>query len=196
MRRHLHIAVLVLLASLSGCSTITVTTDYALEQNFGNYRGYQWHPDGTQKSKALDQMGGDIFDARIRRIINQTLAEKGLTESDEADFYVNYSVVTDDRVSINTYNTYGGYGPGWGYYGYGYGGYGAWGAGSTHTSVSYYTQGMVIIDIIDAGSNKLVWRSTADSRLDQKTTPEKKEQDLRKSVSKMFENFPPHRPEK
>lgn len=178
----------------SGCSTITVTTDYALEQSFANYHSYAWHPDGVQNSHALDVMGGDIFDTRVRRIINETLAEKGMVTSDTPDFYVNYSVVTDDRVSINSYNTYGGYGPGWGYYGYGWGPYGAWGVGSTHTSVNYYTQGMVVIDVVDASTNKLVWRSTADSRVDQKNSPEKKEQDLRKSVTKMFANFPPRAP--
>lgn len=182
--------------TLAACSTITVTTDYALEQNFGSFHSYAWHPDGVRNTRSLDLMGGDIFDTRIRRIINETLAQKGMIKSDTPDFYVNYSVVTEDRVSINSYNTYGGYGPGWGYYGYGWGPYGAWGVGSTHTSVSYYTQGQVVIDIIDAASNKLVWRSTADSRLDEKGSPEKKTEDLRKAVDKMFANFPPQAPAK
>lgn len=194
MRLPLYVALFFLTLSLAGCATITVTTDYALEQNFSGYRSYAWHPDGIEKTPSLDAMGGDIFDTRIRRIIEQTLADKGMVKSDRPDFYVNYSVVTEDRVSINSYNSYGGYGPGWGYYGYHP--YGAWGAGSSHTSVSYYTQGMIIVDLVDAQSNKLVWRSTADSRLDQKSGPEKKEQDLSKSLAKMFANFPPSPPAK
>jgi hypothetical protein len=175
-----------------GCSTINITTDYALEQDFDGYRSYQWHPDGTAKSASLEAMGGDIFDTRVRRLLEQTLADKGLVQSATADFYLNYSVVTEDRVSINTYNTYGGYGPGWGYYGYG--GFGPWGVGSTQTSVHYYTQGTVIIDVVDAASNKLVWRSSADSRVDNNSTPEQKERNLRKAFAKMFEKFPPPPP--
>lgn len=192
--KYLRLILLPVFASLVACSTINVTTDYALEQNFDGYSSYQWHPDGIKKTASLDVMGGDIFDTRVRRLIEQTIAEKGIVKSDSPSFYVNYSVVTEDRVSINTYNTYGGYGPGWGYYGYG--GYGGWGAGSTQTSVSYYTQGQIVVDIVDAASNKLVWRSTADSRVEKNSTPEQKEQDLRKSFAKMFEHFPPLRPKK
>ena len=117
---------------LGGCSTINVSSDYALEQDFSQYRSYQWHPDGVSKNAALDVMGGDIFASRIKRVINETLAAKGLYQDDNPDFYVNYSVITEDRVSINTYNTYGGYGPGWGYYGWGYG---PWGVGTMFSSV-------------------------------------------------------------
>ncbi len=177
--------------AVTGCSTIDVSADYALEQDFSQYRSYQWHPDGVMENAALDAMGGDIFAARIKRVINETLAARGLYQDDNPDFYVNYSVITEDRVSINTYNTYGGYGPGWDYYGWGYYGYGPWGVGSTQTSVSYYTQGNIVVDIVDASSNKLVWRGTLDSRLDQSSSPAQKEQDLRKALGKMFENFPP-----
>ena len=173
---------------LGGCSTINVSSDYALEQDFSQYRSYQWHPDGVSKNAALDVMGGDIFASRIKRVINETLAAKGLYQDDNPDFYVNYSVITEDRVSINTYNTYGGYGPGWGYYGWGYG---SWGVGTTQTSVSYYTQGNIVVDVVDALSNKLVWRGTLDSRLEESSSPAEKEQDLRKALTKMFENFPP-----
>lgn len=135
-------------------------------------------------------MGGDIYDNRVRRVIDSSLSERGMVRADSADFYVNYDVVTEDRASINSYNTYGGYGPGWGYYPYPYGGLGMDG---THTSVYYYTQGTLIIDIIDASSGKLVWRSTAASAVERQSTPEKKEQTLRKTVEKMFEPFPPAR---
>lgn len=193
--KNLQLLILLTVLAVAGCSTINVSTDYALEQNFSQYRTYQWHPDGVKKNAALDAMGGDIFATRIKRVTEETLAGKGIWQDPDPDFYVNYSVITEDRVSINTYNTYGGYGPGWGYHGYGYGyGYGPWGVGGSQTSVSYYTQGAVIIDIVDATSNQLVWRGTADSILDQSSSPIQKEQELRQAVAKMFENFPPPAP--
>ncbi len=178
-----------MVVTLTGCSTINVSTDYALEQNFSQYHSYQWHPDGVKKNAALDAMGGDIFSARIKRVTEETLAARGMHQGPDPDFYVNYSVITEERVSINTYNTYGGYGPGWGYYGYG-----AWGVGGSQTSVSYYTEGAIVIDIVDAASNQLVWRGTADSILDPSLSPTKKEQELRQALTKMFENFPPSDP--
>ena len=174
---------------LTACATVNVNTDYALEQDFSGYRHYAWHPDGVQKTTSLDTMGGDIFDNRVRLAIEHALSQRGMVKAEAADFYVNYSVVTESRMSVNTYNTYGGYGPGWGY-----APYGGWGHGSTHTSVYYYTQGTLIIDVIDATTNKLAWRSTADGRVDQSSTPEKKEQALRKTITKMLEKFPPIQP--
>lgn len=181
-------ALMWMVVAFTGCTTIDVSTDYALEQDFSQYRVYQWHPDGITQNAALDAMGGDIFAARIKRVTEETLAARGMRQGPDPDFYVNYSVITEERVSINTYNTYGGYGPGWGYYGYGYG---AWGVGGSQTLVNYYTEGAIVIDVVDAASNQLVWRGTADSVLDPSLSPIKKEQELRQALSKMFENFPP-----
>lgn len=179
---------------LAACSTVTINTDFALEQDFSGYHTYAWHPDGVQSSAALDVMGGDIYDTRLRRAVEDTLTTKGMRAEQPADFYVNYTVVTEERVSINTYNTYGGFGPGWGYTAYGPYCCGPWGIGSTQANVYYYTQGTLIIDIVDARSNKLVWRGTADSRLPQSGTPEKRTQELRATIAKMFERFPPPTP--
>jgi len=177
--------------SLTACSSIEVSSDYALEHDFSNYHTYAWHPGEESAPGDLDRLGGDIFDKRVRKVINETLRARGLRLHDNADCYVNYSVVTNDRVSINTYQTYGGYGPGWGYYGYGpyYGG-----LGGTQTSVYYYTQGTLIIDIIDRDTNQLVWRSTAQGPVETQTTPEKREQYLRKIIGRMLESFPPPAP--
>ncbi|MEH6552137.1 MAG: DUF4136 domain-containing protein [Pseudomonadales bacterium] len=170
-----------------GCSGLTVNTDYAQEQDFSSYQSWQWHPDGPPQTADLNRMGSDIFDTRVKRLIDQDLAGKGLTTSDKPDFYVNYAVITDDRVSINTYNSYGGYGGGWG----GYYGRGAYGGGTSHTSVNYYEEGTLIIDIIDARSNLLVWRGSAQGRLDKKTTPEKNETNTQEAILKILADFPP-----
>lgn len=180
---------LLLAITLSACSGVKINTDYAVEQDFSQYKRFAWHPDGVQPSKSLDTMGGDIYDSRVRRFVSQALAERGFEQSSQPDFYINYGVVTEDRVSIRSYNTYGGYGPGW--YGYGYYGPYYGGVGSTQTTVSYYTQGMLILDVIDARNNQLVWRSTADSRVDNSSTPQKKEENMRKIIDGMLAKFPP-----
>lgn len=179
---------LVALGSLPACTSIEVSTDYALEHDFSTYQHYAWHPDGVRDSEDLDLLGGDIFDQRLRRTIERSLKARGLRKHPPPDFYINYNVVTRDRVSINTYHSYGGYGPGWGYYGYGpyYGG-----LGGTQTSVYYYTQGTLVVDIVDARSNQLVWRAVAEGPVEDQATPEKREQHLHAVVEKMFAAFPP-----
>ena len=53
---------------------------------------------------------------------------------------------------------------GYGYHGswpYGYGHYGMWaGAPSTYVDVSAYTQGTLILDVVDTHTKKLVFRGT------------------------------------
>ena len=183
---------LVLLATavtllLTGCSSVNLQTDYALDKDFGHYQRYAWHPRESEPSAALDTFGGDIFDKRVRKIIAETLNERKLTEAstDTADFLINYTVITEERVSVNTYNSYGGYGPGWGHHRHG------WGHNAVETSVYYYTQGTLIIDVVDAKTNKLTWRSTADGRVDQSATPQKREENLRKTITRMLKDFPP-----
>jgi hypothetical protein len=178
-------------ACLAGCSSVTVNTDFALDQDFSQFHRYAWHPDGVKKSASLDALGGDIFDNRVRRAVEDILASKGMSRGEPADFYINYSVVTEDRMSVQTYDTYAGYGPGWGYPRWGYGPYYYPYGGGTQTSVYYYKQGTLIIDVVDAKTNKLAWRSTAEGPVDLEGTPEQREQGLRKAIGKMFERFPP-----
>lgn len=181
-------------AWLAGCSSVTVNTDFALDQDFSHYRTYAWHPDGIAKSDALDALGGDIFDRRLRKAMEDALAGKGMHKGEPADFYINYTVITEDRMAVQTYDTYGGFGPGWGYHRWGGPYYYPYGSPALETSVYYYKQGTLIIDVVDAATNKLAWRSTAEGPVEMQGTPEQREQKLRQVVGKMFEQFPPGTP--
>ncbi|MEH6552338.1 MAG: DUF4136 domain-containing protein [Pseudomonadales bacterium] len=170
------------LALVAGCSGLKVSTDYAQEQDFSRYTQWQWHPEGASKTGSQDRMGNDIFDARVKRLVSQNLADKGLNKGDKPDFYVNYATITDSRVSISTYNSYGGYGAGWG----GYYGRGAYGGGTSHTSVNYYDEGTLIIDIIDARTNLLVWRGSGQARLAKQSNAEKNEIKTEETIQKIL----------
>ena len=73
---------------------------------------------------------------------------------------------------------------GYGGYGYPYGGYGY----GSHGVVTTYTEGTLVIDIIDAGTNELVWRGSAVSPMSDETYDAK---DINKAVEKILEEFPP-----
>jgi hypothetical protein len=68
-------------------------------------------------------------------------------------------VFLTDNISVQEYTDWGyGYGGGWPY-GYGY--YGMWaGAPSTYVDVSTYTEGTMILDVVDTHTKKLVFRGT------------------------------------
>lgn len=174
---------------LAACSNFTVDSDYTPDTDFESFKTYRWYSEELRDPAALEYLGGDIFDRRVRDSINAELSAKGfaLKSEGEVDFKVNYGVLTEDRQDIRTYNTYGGYAPGWGYGGaYGYGG-----LGTTSTQVINYKQGQLIIDIIDPQQEVLVWRGSAEGRIPKNESPDKREKGTRELIAKILSNFPP-----
>lgn len=183
------IPILASILVLHACSSFTVDSDYTPDTDFAAFKTYRWYSAELRDPAALEFLGGDIFDRRVRTAINAELQAKGyvLQQEGEVDFKINYGVLTEDRQDIRTYNTYGGYAPGWGYGG----GYGYGGLGTTSTQVINYKQGQLIIDIIDPTQEVLVWRGTAEGRIPKNESAEKREEGTRELVAKILSNFPP-----
>ncbi|ROR94861.1 uncharacterized protein DUF4136 [Sinobacterium caligoides] len=178
-----------LILAVTACSSYSVNSDYTEDYDFSQVKSFKWHQQPTDQA-SLNYLGGDIFDHRIRDYVTKSLILKGLSNSNSnPDIFVSYGVLTEDRTDINTYNTYSGYAPNWryGYYGNNYG----IATGSTQTTVSNYKQGTLMIDFIDPKSNQLIWRGTADGRLDKDASPEERREALREVVDKILAQFPP-----
>ena len=71
-------------------------------------------------------------------------------------------------------------------YGYRYGPRGRW--YGTNVQVHHYKEGTLIIDFVDPDEKLLVWRSTAVGSMKYFT---KGEHEIRSSVERMLEKFPP-----
>ncbi|MEH6552337.1 MAG: DUF4136 domain-containing protein [Pseudomonadales bacterium] len=182
---------------LAACSSVNINEDYDENIDFNKLKTFTWHSKDNADPAIVNYLGGDIFVQRLAQTVRESLTAKGFTFVESgADFLVNYDVMTEARQDIRTYNTYGGYAPGWGYGGggYGYGGYGG-GMGSSQTSVTNYTQGTLVLDVINPTTNKLMWRGAADGRLPKKSDASKRDEDMKEVVDSIFENFPPQ-PEK
>ncbi len=80
------------------------------------------------------------------------------------------------------YNGFGG-GRRWG----GFGGF-----GDATTTVETYKVGTLVVDLFDAKTEKLIWRSSSSDTLSD--NPDKNTKNLGKGVTKMFKNFPPNAP--
>jgi hypothetical protein len=183
---------------LSACSSVDISSDYDSSANFDKLKTYQWHAPNEYNRASKNYLNNDILDQRIRENVNRELQAKGfqLKESGDVDFYVNYTVSTDDRVDVNTYNTYGGYAPGfrYGYYGagpYRYGGVGVVVAPQTETQVNYYTQGTFLLDIVEADNKKLVWRGSAEGKLKERASQNEREEAAKEIIADVLANFPP-----
>jgi hypothetical protein len=117
--------------------------------------------------------------------VNQELQTRGYRLVDEnPDFKVGWHGAIDQKLDVGTMDSY--YGYGWGSW---YSPY--YGGGAPHTYVREYEEGTLILDVVDAASNKLVWRGTAQAELSSNSSAEKRQERLNEAVSKILEDFPP-----
>ncbi len=176
------LAVLCAMSVLTACSSVTVTTDYDHSVSFSKYKSYTLAP------PAQGQMLSPTSETALRDALRTQLATRGISEatSGHGDLAVVRHVFLKDKVSVQQFANWGyGYGGGWPYR---YGSYGMWaGAPLTHTSVSQYTEGTMVLDFVDTSTSKLVFRSTGTAIVGK---PEGNARSIQKAVEKTVANFP------
>ena len=82
---------------------------------------------------------------------------------------------------------------------FGYGGYAGWGGwgggyGTSTVNVREVPVGTLIVDLVDAGRNELVWRAVDSGFVS--NNPDKNVKYVQKSVIKMFKKYPRPAPAK
>jgi len=168
------IPVLLLVAVVSSCSTVRVTSDYDTNATFGSYSTFAYFKPGIDKAEI-----SDLDKKRILRAIDDELTAKGLQKSDNPDLFISFFTKSKERVDV--YQSHYGWGGYWGW-GWGY----PWG----YNSVSKTTEGTLYIDIIDAKRNELIWQGVGTAPLI-KGNVDKKEERIRLIVQEILKKFPP-----
>lgn len=179
MRRHDTLALALALALLPAIAEAQKTTyDFDKTASFATYRTYAMK-DGTAT-------GNPLIDQRLTTNIESQLAAKGFIKSDtDPDVVVVYHIAFDEEKDISSYSSGGGYGP----YGYGWGG--GWGMTTTDVRVREILVGTLAVDIIDARKKQVAWRGLGTKEIDTGAKPEKRDENIRKAVEKIFKNYPP-----
>lgn len=164
--------VVVLLFSTAAIASVNVDFDESV--NFAKYKTYAWRA-GTPSKDPLMQK-------RIQTAVEDELNGKGLSRVEsKPDLYVvtHASSKTEKQIDVNNL----------GYAGYGWGGWDRWGRGPTSVNVYEIPTGTLMVDLLDAQSNELVWRGVATKTLSE--NPQKVAKLINKVVAKMFKKFPP-----
>lgn len=176
---------------LTACSSMNTSWDYNPDTNFSQFKTFAWTTADNDGSKYhLD----GLMDERVRHAVDNAMQAKGLkmVAKDKADILVNYLTKVNTKVDVNTFTNYYGYNPYYSYYNPGWGWGAPWGTiPVTETQVREYNVGTLIIDIIDAKTNKLVWRGALGDIIKDKKTPEQRVEFINKAVNEILANFPP-----
>jgi hypothetical protein len=168
------------LALLAGCATgpqIYTNSDPA--GNFAAYRTYNFaEPLGTDRPQY-----SSLLTQYLKTAVSRELGARGYQMSDDPDLLVNFFTESKEKVQSTTTA-----GPGaGGYYGWRSGYYGVW--GGYETRVTQYTEGTLVIDLIDARRNQLVWEGIAVDRV-REDTRRNPQNAVDQVVAQVFAEFP------
>jgi hypothetical protein len=182
----LRVSMLALAAALAGCSSLKVNTQYDAAAPYASYKTYAWNPapPGPEQAPAIRN---PLVRDRVVADVNRELAKKGLAQvapDANPDFLVSVHGWAQSRVEVTNYGYSYGYG-----YAYGPGPYRAMPTGPA-VEVNSYTDGTMLVDLVDAKAKKLVWRGTASDTF---TSPDVNAvtRIIDDAVAQLFENYPP-----
>lgn len=188
----------IVLGLLGACASTPPepVVDYKSDYNFQPIRTLAFLPSaGDTSGNSVQMYLSDMQINRINRAFTHAIEMKGFKVIDDpskADVLFTWHLIAQEKTDVRTYNT----GPTMGYGHSRYGSYNrrvaysCWNCGGTDVRVSQYTQGTLIVDIIDPDMNQSVWRSVIQSRL--KANKESTEQDRNAAAERIMAKFPPY----
>jgi hypothetical protein len=169
--------------------------DYKQDYDFSQVRKIAFYKNSGQVSGDNPLQLSDIQRGRIDEALAWALDNRGyqiVEDASQADLLMSWHLVTQHKTDVRTYQSPS-YGMSYGRYG-GYNRYSAyncWNCRPTHTDVrvSNYTEGTFIVDMIDPGMRKSVWRGVTQSKLKGEATSDQGK--YNEAATAMFATFPP-----
>jgi hypothetical protein len=180
----LRTAALVLLGAAGCGGGIAVNTDYdpLAGPRMEAWRSWTWlpHPDGrnTRPDSTLASL--------IRTEIERSLDARGYRQADTTpEFRVGWHAILAEPIHITALNAY---------YGYAFGRwYPGGGVAYSRGFQTEYFPGTLIMDVVDARTNDLIWRGVAREVLGEKQSQAERSVALSQAVTRLLAQFPPSR---
>jgi len=162
---------LILMTGLAACApSATVNTDFDPTADFTAPKTYSWR-EGTK-------LPNPLMEQRIVNAVDAQLQAKGLQRVEEGgDLWVTYHASAEESMDIQSFETGSPYG--------------CWGGcmSSTSTTVRPVTTGTLIVDLVNAKTNQLMWRGAGSDTIT--GDPEDTERTINEVIYRMFGEFPP-----
>ena len=145
----------------------TVQTDYDRSFRFSDLKTFSFV---AQRRGATDPLANDsLNDGRIRTAMeSQLIGNWFKMETEKPDFVIAYYVTTKNKLNVQDY----GYGPP------------RW-FGRRDIHVDQYSEGTLMVDLVDTNTNQVIWRGRASGTLELKGVDKK----ISKSVEKLVKQF-------
>jgi len=174
---------------VAGCAHTNARTDFDPSADFSRYHTYYWA--GGKDISGGGSLENSLVDKRIKDVIGAQLSAKGLSEVAEdaaPDLAILYWIGARDKTSVQTKPSsaisarpvWSRYDPYWS---------GRWGRTYDEVVVRDYTEGTLIVDLIDANTKQLAWRAYLVQTVDK--DPQKTTERLEANAMAAFAQYPP-----
>jgi hypothetical protein len=163
---------------LAGCAaTLNVSSHLDPTADFSSYRTYQWGPADPLPAgdPRLDRNG--IFIDGFQGAVEKQMRARGIQMVDrgDVDLLIHVHAVVQDRIDINTIDRARGYVA----------------IDDWRPLTRTYEAGTIVLDVIDARRNTLIWRGWVQTRLDDVLgNRTRMSQVIEQGVMRMFERYP------
>lgn len=175
MKKINYLILLVFVNLFIACNSLKTTSDFDNSVNFANYKSF-----GFSK-ESQDFPANEFIKNRIFSAISNNLRSKGLVETERPDILIDLGLKTKEKKNYATtnYGLSGFYGRRWRI---------GTGISKSNTKEINYTEGTLVINLVDAKKNKLLWMGTGTGVVNEKMT---KKESINKSIFTILSSFPP-----
>jgi hypothetical protein len=162
--------------TFAGCATMMVSSHIECGVNFASFVTYDWGPPDNLPVGDPRLDNNPFFNDHLQGAIEKKLAANGYERvtSGTPDLLVHYHASVNQRLDVYTVDNR---------YGYCY--------GNCEPQITDYEQGTLVVDLVDARTNKVVWRGwsqdTVSGVIDNQ---ERLEKQVDKGVTKMMMLLP------
>jgi hypothetical protein len=163
--------------AFSGCATMTVSSHVQRGLDFSQYRTYDWGPADALPTGDPRLDRNPFFKDHVEGAVEKQLAARGFSRptSGTADLLLHYHASITQRIDVNRVDRE---------YGYCYG-------GDCQARVVEYEAGTLVLDVVDARTNKVIWRGWAlDSVEDVLNNQDTMARKINQAVTRMLDRFP------
>jgi len=169
--------ILLVMAALAGCATLTVSSHVERNVDFSQYVTYDWGPPDNLPVGDPRLDNNQFFRDYLEGAVEKRLAAKGFERAANgaADLLVHYHANVSQKVDVYEADRR---------YGYQYG-------DTYDTRIVEFEQGTLVIDVVDRRTNKVVWRGWAqDTMTGVIDNQDRLEKQVEEGVMKMMQLLP------
>ena len=179
--KRIYILAGLIIFGLSGCAI----SDFDHKADFSKYRTFAWGKSEVDVSNPVYE--SDLIAKRIQATVEEELAKRGVVETNtNPDFIVKYHTYTEEKKRTQSVYPYR-----YGFYPYGFFPF-AFGWRypyymATPSEVTEYTEGTLILDMIDNRTGDLVWRGSVSGNVEDTARLKKQ---VEKAVQAIMKKYP------